>query len=221
MVDLVIGSEPCSLVEMGAARVSTPSLSETSAGCPGPKVTISPEPWRLVVMDPGRSRQWALTSIFSPSTFSRDERASDTIFGKALAKTLQVSWSTSKSCSSEISKSALGVVAANIPSTSVDLESESFRTSSCRRPVFYPVGARQKVSSCFPRFIVFPDLGVFPGCWLAVCRYFLPLIAALGNVRLCYESWLLDSRLLHSRRWNIPIEVYLAKRHSQSLFACW
>ena len=36
------------------------------------------------------------------------------------------------------SKSALGVVAANIPSTSVDHERESFRISSCRRPVFYP-----------------------------------------------------------------------------------
>ena len=117
-----------------------------------------------------------------------------------------------------VSKSALEVVAANIPSTSVDL---SVRASGPRRvdvQCFIPIDARQMVSSCFPRFIVlFPDLGVLPGCWLAVCQYFLPLIAALGNVGLCYESWLLDSRLLHSRRWNNPIEVYLAKRHSQSL----
>ena len=65
MVDLVIGSEPCSLVEMGAALVSTPSLSETSAGYPDPKVTSSPEPWRLVVMDPGRSRH---TTLLAHST---------------------------------------------------------------------------------------------------------------------------------------------------------
>ena len=57
------------------------------------------------------------------------------------------------------------------------------------------------------------------GMLAAMCRYFLPLIAALGNVRLCNESWVLDFRLLHSRRWNNPIEVYLAKRHSQSLLA--
>ena len=153
-----------------------------------------------------------------PSTFSRDERASDTIFSNALAKILQVSWSTSKGCSSESPRVLSGLL---LPTFQAPLSTLSLRASGPRRvdvQCFIPIDARQKVSSCFPRFIaLFPDLGVLPGCWLAVCQYFLPLIAALGNVRLCYESWLLDSRLLHSRRWNNPTEVYLAKRHSQSL----
>ena len=174
VVDLVIGSEPCSLVEMGAARVSTTSLSETSAGCPDPKVTISPEPWRLVVMDPGRSRQWALTSIFSPSTFSRDERASDTIFGKALAKILQVSWSTSKSCSSEIPRVLSGLL---LPTFQAPLSTLRVRASGPRRvdvQCFIPSTLGRKSlraslgSLCFRTLVSFRDAD-----WPCVGIFFL------------------------------------------------
>ena len=67
------------------------------------------------------------------------------------------------------SKSALGVVAANIPSNSVDLESESFRTSSCRRPVSPSTLGRRSLraslgSLCFRtsfRDAGWPCVGIF------------------------------------------------------------
>ena len=132
--------------------------------------------------------------MFSPSTFSRDKERATPFLVTLLPRSCKCHGRLQRVAVQRFQECSRGCCCQH---SKHPLSSLSVSASGPRRvdvQCFIPMDARQKVSSCFPRFIVlFPDLSVLPGCWLAVCRYFLPLIATLGNARLCYGScfWIL------------------------------